>query len=391
MEIYQPHINTSPLFRLWFSLQTEFVHRLCNAGIDLKVHRPQDHLFSNGFPANHMYYLVSGGLSYRMMSEFGEACDWLPVKQRWLCEAALWCEWIHVGTALATTGLQVLRVEAAEVVDAINEFSGGFRHVMLEYGNAFHRLLVAPRPHDPPNDLTSPDYSELIMTMNATARKKIAEAALAYVQVHAHRAWHPVRTSLYSKRSLDGLRQEINQHTSMVMLNSKGELDRVTSIVALKIQQNDGQILVQLGKADKRGNEIEPCCLLPALKQKPGELVRDVAQRVIATKLHLLPGSIETITETHDCQWRQSPQFRVTTKYMRWEIICRLQLPPSDGGGPCPSVCKERAMQEIGGHEIFVLSNKPAKVKEYYAWLQPEQFEEMSRATDEARMDFQRE
>ena len=60
----------------------------------------------------------------------------------WLCEAAIWCDWIHVGGAATTESSQLLVVEASRVVEVANEHRI-ISDVTREYCRQFHLCASA--------------------------------------------------------------------------------------------------------------------------------------------------------------------------------------------------------------------------------------------------------
>jgi len=252
--------------------------------------------------------------------------DQIPSKS-WLSEAALWTEWFHVGTAEAATALEVLRVKPEEVISALKDCQKNLRLVTLEYSNAYHKRLVASRLENP-TDLTSIDYSELIGSMSQDMQIKVGVAAVDVAQdQHAHRSWRPV-LNLANTRGLDRLKEEIVKGKSTVLLNSRGELERFTMLVALKIQRQDGKILVQLLKAESDQGESKPCCQLPGAKRTQGECVSDAANKVLLHKLPLLRGNPVHIQDTTKDEEKESNDYGVKTTYKKTEML--YQLHPSN-------------------------------------------------------------
>eukprot|EP00972_Heterocapsa_arctica_P003027 448752-Heterocapsa_arctica.AAC.1 len=79
---------------------------MCQEHVDMQHLSPQDDLFLPGAKCDKAYYVVEGGVDY--IQEPGTS----PVKDRtvqkigegaWISAVALWCEWIHVGQAVAHT------------------------------------------------------------------------------------------------------------------------------------------------------------------------------------------------------------------------------------------------------------------------------------------------
>merc|ERR1719195_878943 len=168
-----------------------------------------------------MYYLVSGDVDYSQFAEFGHNPVRLGPNERWLSEAALWTEWFHVGTAEAASAVEVLHVQADEVMRALKDCQKNLRLVTLEYSNAYHKRLVSSPLSNCPNDLTSLDYSELIGSMSQDMQIKVGVAAVDVAQdTTAHKSWKP-NLSKASTKGLDRLKEEIVKGKSTVLLNNK--------------------------------------------------------------------------------------------------------------------------------------------------------------------------
>merc|ERR1712203_740413 len=87
--------------------------------VTFKNLRSKDDLFVPGTQAAEAFVLMEGAFDYI------QECGSSPVDVdttveviagQWLCEAALWCEWRHVGRVEAVTACQVLAVHAGELL-----------------------------------------------------------------------------------------------------------------------------------------------------------------------------------------------------------------------------------------------------------------------------------
>ena len=58
LEVYRPHLMSHPLFRLWTSMHTGTVQRLCSEAVDLTLLERQDDLFRPGGQALGAYRLI---------------------------------------------------------------------------------------------------------------------------------------------------------------------------------------------------------------------------------------------------------------------------------------------------------------------------------------------
>jgi hypothetical protein len=125
--------------------------------------------------------------------------------------------------------------------------------------------------------------------------------------------------------------EEVNRGKSVVMVNSKGEVERVVSVVALRIQRDDGRFLVQLGKQDQDSDVVVPSCQMPGGKQERNELTGDTVRRILRQKLEpLATAAGEVLKSDRQVEWKQSKEYKVPTKYYRTVCTTRLRHTPDD-------------------------------------------------------------
>jgi len=111
------HLENHPIFEELCSDMPVLMHRLCRTALQTHSLAAKDVLFYCGDEAHHMYFCIHGVLEY----EFTPVSDGPPVLHRvehgdWICEAALWTNWRHVGDLRAgpgdTSGSELLSVNA---------------------------------------------------------------------------------------------------------------------------------------------------------------------------------------------------------------------------------------------------------------------------------------
>ena len=114
------------------------------------------------------YYSVQGELRYTrepaVSHKDTSVSEDVGVGQ-WLCEAALWCHWSHVGSLEARTACKLVIVRSKEFEDVLvrrRRLSG----VAWEYAQMFHTRLVASCPPlaSWPSDVStaSSTYDEIV-------------------------------------------------------------------------------------------------------------------------------------------------------------------------------------------------------------------------------------
>jgi hypothetical protein len=281
--------------------------------------RAGDELFVAGEKSCNAYMIGTGGMKYAQdpfTSPTLMARTTDVVCGSWLSEAALWSQWLHVGTATQEQSGEAIVVNAHEIPDA-SYCSVNVTAVTREYCIQFHRRLIsATPPHTEwPSDVEVPftDYGDIVAGMEPGIRGIIGRNALEHAE---RRSFFAASRSNWAK-----LRDEVNQEKCTVVINGKDELERIVSLVALHVEDGDC-LLVQIGKLE--GSGWMPCCQLPGGKFKQGELTADVVERLISEKLSPLTDRVKLVGTERHVEWNNSKDFGVRTKYFR--TVCVLHV-----------------------------------------------------------------
>ncbi|CAK0885063.1 unnamed protein product, partial [Prorocentrum cordatum] len=120
--MFELYISRHALFRVWVSVDPALAHMLCRKCqgrhqdekrcLEFQYTRTQDDLFQAGVGAESVYLLISGKMEYVQEPDFSPVLDSATQQVpegSWLAEPALWAEWKHVGTALATAYSRVMK------------------------------------------------------------------------------------------------------------------------------------------------------------------------------------------------------------------------------------------------------------------------------------------
>jgi hypothetical protein len=108
------------------------------------------------------------------------------------------------------------------------------------------------------------------------------------------------------------------------MLTMHGEMQRLTSVVVLKVEDGRGHMLVQLAKFSGSGG-LKTFNQLPGGKQLRGELVLDTLERLMeGPVLSALSEQLEVVKVEKQATWKQSEEFNVCTKYLRYIVSAKL-------------------------------------------------------------------
>jgi len=110
------------------------------------------------------------------------------------------------------------------------------------------------------------------------------------------------------------------------MIDASGEGQRIVSIVTVRLQREDGKVLVELGEWED--NHVVAECKLPGKKQKHGETTAMTLDRVLATCADSIQITHAEIKETRELSRRAS----FKTKYMHTVNYAELTKPAASLG-----------------------------------------------------------
>lgn len=394
-EIFAPQLKAHPLFRVWSNLHHPAIQRLCWEALSFEYLLPLDSLFICGSEADSAFRLVAGKLEYStcgtgsshlgdsFLQERGEATKQIIVESAWLCEATLWVPWVHVGELVALTRCQLLAVNAKAAL-AVMQSHDLIRDITLEYARCFHAHLIAaiPPAAELPSDVEVPftEYSEIVSGMRPEFRALIGQMAL-----ERSTSWLG-RTSRLASVVGDGL--------ATVIEDGDGEVLHVVLLSTLRLERNDGRILVCLAKAGPDG--LRAGGQLPSAEQKSGELPRQAAQRILTTQLTAVAGDVSFTSSSRDVFARHSKEFGVSSKHIhtvhRAEVVdgsllSSADIVPGRGGGTPQGHARGRRRSlifagnaegplRLGDLAPFTIRDEAGQ-SSVYTWMTPDEVERL--------------
>jgi len=378
----RPHILTHPLFRLWMELDVSAVKLLCVETLKFVFLNQGDDLFKPGEQGHDAYLLTRGRCKYTQEPDSSHVTDEEKKyvdEGQWICEAALWSHWTHVGKLEAAELCQFLVVSAEGVARvALRRHVTG--KITRDYCKNFHVRIVSARPpHAPwPDDLHVPftDAGELFSQ-----------------QVGIGLLNHERRMGLtmsISDKSL--LEEELrNEKCALRWAQSSKELERTVYVVALHVTDAEGRILAQVGKLNEHG-EVSALCLLPGTKRGRDELPHQALDRILQERLAPLADGISFTGIELDVKEKggKDATYGVKTKYYRTIHIATmdpthrslwLQVAKKDNTGhKTNSANGHHCMNDA--HEFGLDTNifgfKDGKKVWLYSWLKQSDFEFLS-------------
>jgi len=315
-ETRQPHLTTHALFRIWWNLEETAVELLCET-VESEFYSPQDVLFVPAKSSEYMFLVVDGSFRYSQeptTSKVLDAYEQDVDAGAWVCEAALWSDWTHVGKLEAETQVKVFKLsyeELASILEVLKMVS----MVTRSYARSFYlRLTTACPPHsDWPTDLGLP------FTSAADLLSKDVGVGLLRA------ACTSGRISLMPAESAQ-LEDEIRHETCALQQTERGELERLVAVHCINITRPNGDILVHLGSYHADRGLIDACCKLPGHKRPHGELPKAALERLLATPAlsHFSTG-IKLLHVEHDVQVKEDRFPGIRSKYLRTVQQCLLQ------------------------------------------------------------------
>mmetsp|Transcript_30522 Transcript_30522/g.71258 ORF Transcript_30522/g.71258 Transcript_30522/m.71258 type:complete len:1088 (-) Transcript_30522:115-3378(-) len=400
LEIYKPHVTVHPLFALWHRIDPSSFKRFCAEALDFRSLRAGDELFVAARAADpQAYLLIQGKIQYEQDPTTAPnlvSNDQKVSSGTVLAEAALYSQWIHVGKASAASNCRLLQVNG-ELTAEVLKIATTAGPIVRQYAQNFHRRLISAGPPRSafPTDLVVPytDFEDMVVAMEMNCQIAIGNNALCAT---GDRRWRGKQAALME------LRKEVDQGKSVVMLNGSGDVQRVVSVIAVKVVDENEKVLVQLAKMEK--GRLKFAGQLPGSKQQRGELATEAVQRVLETKLAPLTSCIEFAEMTRSSEEKESKQFGVRTKYLR--TVCKAVLvqpfsaptiighdPTEDERDMCthnetlqsetggPGVKKtQHPPFNITGRQVFVIKDDHNQA--FYMWMTSDELDRVALAEE---------
>lgn len=331
IESFAPLVNRHPLFRLWGEVESTAVEYLCCHAITYRFLEIGDDFLGVGDPGTHMYLHISGQLNYHdhgrpdthmrggTPSKIGTA---FVEEGSWLCEAALWSIWTHVGSFVAVTACHLMCLHVATFWEAVSKFPN-IGLITKEYGRLFHQRLISscPPTAEYPNDIYVPftDYEEITNAMEDDLRRIIGQVSLQ--KLH-HNMGKRAHLTIYRKE-MQKLNTEVTSGKCTLIVNQYGLVQRVVAVVAVNVTRADGTVLVQIGSINDDGS-CSPNCNLPGTKMERDETPTRAVLRLMYTEILPYMGATELLWTECSQLVKESEHYGVLTKYLRTVFHARL-------------------------------------------------------------------
>jgi len=361
-----------PLFRLWIHMSDRSVGSICTKSVTFKVLRSMDDLFIPGSTSGHAYHLMRGALAYNQDPETSpvvESETSLVQEGSWICEAALWTEWQHVGTASTSSACQLMAIDAEQMVASLGR-NRLIRDITQQYAQEYHRRLAAAQAPFWPSDITVPftDFGSIVHSMEHRLKVAIGLSSLEQLP------WS------FQSMGANHLREEVMKGRCAVVVNCDGSVERIVRVAALRISRKDEMVLAQMGYF--QGGIFTVACTMPGTKLKRGETHQAGVARVLATRLNPLRDAvaITSFTEEDTSKYEaESLRFRVKTRYYRTVCsanVSRTYSAPVIHATRSEKVTSEVHLGEVLRNDIYVFPWDDGR-QGIYTWIHERDLESL--------------
>lgn len=137
-ELHMPNLTIHPFFE-WFSKTSLPVMRqVCCVTVKSISFSRGDVVFRTGQKASDMFFPIDGELTYTP-----KRAGYSQVKVskgQWICEAVLWCPWVHHGVLHAKTESDLIALDALKFREVVTEHFIDVSYAQ-SYGMAFVQAL----------------------------------------------------------------------------------------------------------------------------------------------------------------------------------------------------------------------------------------------------------
>lgn len=321
------HLQNTEFFRLVSQVHRGTLQDICCSAVTFAVCMPTDELLAASKEVGTAKLLIRGSATYYQnpeSSKLKQPREQHVAEKRWLCWAALWTNWVSVGSCSAATTTELLQFDASVFLRCL---SG---HTLLGvisngYAESFRWRLAESKPPLVsvwPDDLYIPraDHPNVVLSMSHELQVLVGLCALEVLV----RSWSWKVFDFDDE--LAALEKELNNGTCVIVQTDHQSVERVVAVTAVELLRNDGRIFVHLGRWS--AGRVVPRCELPAVKQNMGEQPDEAFKRVLAQELSAVAGEVDDlkIVESRvQVDVKDSMRLRIRTRYIRTVFSAQLK------------------------------------------------------------------
>jgi len=329
-QMFKDHLGAHPLLNVASSINLPTTRDICANAVDFHYLQGGDDLFSVASWCICAYYIVTGSVTYIQEPETS------PVSQQeatrivggtWLCEAALWTNWVHVGSAYANDPSQVMEVDSERLVKSLRKHRL-IDTLMQAYAHIFHDHLTKAKPPEAnwPSDVSidNTDFGDIVILMDSHLQTRVSMEALGKLS-------RPGMFRIFS--DTDRIKKQIQEGDCILWVNQQGRFERVVRVMVFHVTRAvDDSCLVQVGNIES-GSTVVPTVQFPGGKMKSDEEVFAAMERLLSERLEPLVNSIEVLGFHQESATEDSPSLHIRTKYLK--TVCNMRMKSSLYGETC--------------------------------------------------------
>ena len=368
-----------PVFNLWDTLGSSIMKDICFEAATYVNLLCDDHMYEDGVEAKGAYLVLCGQLSFVQHPEVSSVENFQEQdveEDTWLCEAALWIRWVHVGSCKSKCDSQVVLIQANLLADVVSRHRR-IRDLATAYAVAYHGKLVnCPHNLSEITDIAVPGTAleDVIGSMHQVARRALGYSAVAMELTRTRK-----KTPYW--RSLTSLAHEVAHDKCFVFFNERRELRRVVCATAVRIRptHDSNLFLAVLGWTECEDVTAE--CRLPE-SDRSGHTdwedalayLEDVELACLSNQLRIL-----RVNDPVEGEWEDDRRFGVKTKHRR--MVFELEFEGDLGShGTRLSVGQDRRWNALREHlgDVFAVEARPSLSDSktlFLTWMSQADFE----------------
>lgn len=374
-----PRILKHPLFELWAAMDSEAIMEFCTKAVTEKFCLPRDEVFNPHTACEVAYVVMLGELRYEQSPEmirYAAKIDPAPIivpvstdaEDSWICEAALWSHWFHVGTLIADTACQVMVINAVfmwEILDNYREIGAATAGYCI---NFYNRLVAAIPPHAVyPTDISIQPYLD---------RHELLDQQVGIGLLHQAMSRDKV---VLSREQYEELKSELVSHKCILQQPNDGVFKRIVAVEALLVTNARKQYFIQIGEWDYGGGRgIKAVCQYPAKKRTMDELPQDTLRRLLYEDLKPFDDLITIDRSVKEVEEKDSKKLSFPTTYNRTVHVAslaneeKLNLAVVKGSSELPA-----SLKSFPKRELYIVPSSVSDKLGFYVWMSETEFRRM--------------
>jgi len=330
-EVFSPYMAWHPLFSLWSYTDPGIIRVLCGHGdVCFQCLSPGDSLFLRDTEAVTAYLCLRGHMSYSLEyyvsahDDPDNAISSVPVEEgRWLCEAALWLEFLHPGGIEAICVCEFVAIPFHGILRTIASHPLA-QELVLPWAVAFQNLLSQCTLEEAGLDPTALDLytpmGAVILSLAETQRRNIGSCVIKQLEQSSLLRTRTARLLQGQRKGAAELQEEVRADKSILFVDGPNNFYRTVSVLALRIRVRESdKILVQIAKRGTGGKQSSwlVSVALPGTKMKTGADAFSIAESFVQDTLTPLTAAVQMDEVSIVTEENISTSYGVKSQYIR--------------------------------------------------------------------------